>query len=154
MRWMLIGDFLKGVSWVLGLPMLAFGDMKWFFWSETLMNIGLALASWIWLSLGGGIEGLGVLFLIMYGVHLPLVSWYAWLRLRFVWHFEELMRFTGGLGLVLALSILSWNDLKVRTASIAGLLVLGTLFTLLSFRGNLARGGFRFKARADDRIER
>lgn len=152
MRWMLIGDFLKGVSWVLGLPMLAFGDMKWFFWSETLMNIGLALTSWIWLSMGGGIEGLGVLFLIMYAIHLPLVTWYSWLRLRFTWRLEELTRFSGGLCLVLALSFLSWHDQRVRMLNIASLLVLGALFLVLSLRGELAKRGWRLKARTDDRI--
>src|SRR5207302_2757346 len=30
MRWMLIGDLLKGVSWVLALPMLASRHLRWY----------------------------------------------------------------------------------------------------------------------------
>ena len=77
MRWMLIGDLFKGLSWVLAFPMLAFSEMKWFFWTEALFSLGTAGGAWIWLSSGGGIEGLGVIFLILYSLYLPMMVYYV-----------------------------------------------------------------------------
>ena len=33
-QWMLIGDYFKAVGWVLATPMLAFADLRMFFWTE------------------------------------------------------------------------------------------------------------------------
>jgi len=137
MRWMLIGDFIKGISWVLGLPMMALGHMKWYFWSETLLNIWLACSAYVWICLGGGIEGLGVLFFVMYLIHLPIVSFYAWKKLGFVWKQEQIYRLLGGLVMVITLSVHSWRDTNVHFEMVLGYFLLTGLFICFNLHKQL-----------------
>lgn len=134
MRWMLIGDFFKGVSWVLAFPMLAFSDMKWFFWSESLHSLGMAGAAWLWLSRGGSVEALGVLFLLTYVIYLPVMVYYAWASHGFVWKPEEVRRFLMGLALVLLLSAVTWQDHQVRWLPIALVVLLGGAYSRVALR--------------------
>jgi PST family polysaccharide transporter len=132
MRWMLIGDLFKGVSWVLAFPMLAFSEMKWFFWTEVLFSLGMAGASWVWLSLGGGIEGLGFLFMVLYLLYLPAMALYIRAKHGFVWKPGEVGRFLVGLTLILILSLLTWQDLQVR-GQVVIVMVLGIIALLCIF---------------------
>ena len=131
MRWMLIGDLFKGMSWVLSFPMLAFSDMRWFFWSEVGFSLGMLIAAYSWLALGGDIEGLGILFMVLYVCYLPTTMLYI--------HFKHGLRFQGseslvfvlGLSLVILLSAFTWKDEGVRLGAVAGLALLGGGFALI-----------------------
>ncbi len=135
MRWMLIGDLFKGVSWVLAFPMLAFNEMQWFFWTEALFSLGMVGAAWVCLSLGGGINGLGVLFMLLYVTYLPLMAFYIRVKHGFVWNWGEVGRFLGGLALVLVLSVWTWGDENVRLGAVGMLVLLGGTYTALLMRG-------------------
>jgi O-antigen/teichoic acid export membrane protein len=116
MRWMLIGDFFKGIAWVLSFPMLAFNEMRWFFWTEAAFNLLLAGASAAWLMAGGSIEGLGIVFVVLYAAYLLAMSWY----IRWVHHLQvrraELLAFLAGLSLVLVASVMTWRDVELRAS--------------------------------------
>ncbi len=135
MRWMLIGDLFKGVSWVLAFPMLAFSDMKWFFWTDVLFSLATVVTAWVWLLSGGGIQGLGLLFMVLYVVYLPVMVYYVWHRHGFAWQRGEILRFLGGLTLVVVLSAMTWDDLTVRWWSAGSLVGLGGIFVVLSVKG-------------------
>lgn len=135
MRWMLIGDLFKGISWVLAFPMLAFSEMKWFFWTDVLFSLVMVATAWVWVLSGGGIQGLGLLFMILYMVYFPVMMYYVWHKHGFAWQRGEVLRFLGGLLLVVVLSVMTWNDETVRWWSVASLLGLGGLFTGLSLKG-------------------
>lgn len=135
MRWMLIGDFFKGIAWVLAFPMLAFSEMRWFFWTETAFNVALAGSAWAWLASGGGVEHLGTLFLVMYATY--LVGMVGYIRLKHAFRLQraEVLRFSWGLGVVAAMSWLTWRDWSVRPAAmVAFIVVIGTFIATAGVR--------------------
>src|SRR5580698_2074451 len=84
LRWQVLGDVLKVACWPLGFLILAAGDGKTFFSTET--------ASWIVTT--GFITGLvplfglpitGIAYLVTYAFLLPLVYWLARRRIGFHW---------------------------------------------------------------------
>lgn len=84
LRWQVLGDVLKVVSWPLGFILLAAGDGRTFLITESIGYGVFAVLTWIglpWL----GIEATGVAFLGMYLVYLPLVYWFARHRTGFRW---------------------------------------------------------------------
>lgn len=84
LRWQLLGDILKVVSWPLGFLMLASGANRSFMLAElagmsvfvTVVAAGLAPL---------GVSATGIAFLAMYALYLPLVWWLARRRHGFRW---------------------------------------------------------------------
>jgi PST family polysaccharide transporter len=79
-----LGDVLKVASWPLGFLILAAGDGKTYFATETFS----------WLVLTGLITGLapvlglpitGIAYLAMYALYLPMMYWLARRRIGFHW---------------------------------------------------------------------
>jgi len=132
MRWMLVGDYFKGIAWVLSFPMLAFGELRWFLWTEVSFNVGLAGAAWGWLSLGGTIESLGILFLVGYIVYLAVVWGYIWVEHHFRVLPSEIARFMAGLGLVVGMSAATWTERRVTASSTLLFLVLSAVFVVIT----------------------
>jgi O-antigen/teichoic acid export membrane protein len=84
LRWQILGDVLKVASWPLGFIILAAGDGKTFFLTETAS----------WLVIAGLITGLipqlglpitGIAYLMSYLIYLPLVYLLARRRIGFRW---------------------------------------------------------------------
>ncbi len=72
LRWQLLGDLLKVMSWPLGFILLASGAGKTFLLTETLAVLVFYGVVWIGLPLMG-ITATGVAFLALYAVYLPVV---------------------------------------------------------------------------------
>lgn len=84
LRWQILGDVLKVVSWPLGFIILAAGDGRVFMWTESFgMAIFVGL-TWIGLPIFG-LQSTGIAFLGMYVVYLPIVYWLARRRTGFSW---------------------------------------------------------------------
>lgn len=84
LRWQLLGDVLKVISWPLGFVILAAGAGKTFLIAETLA-IGVFVAG-VWLGLALlGVKATGVAFLAMYLAYLPIVWVLAKRRIGFSW---------------------------------------------------------------------
>jgi len=84
LRWQILGDVLKIVSWPLGFIILAAGDGRTFMLSESAAMAVFAGGTWLaipWL----GIQATGASFLLMYMVYLPLVYLLARRRTGFRW---------------------------------------------------------------------
>lgn len=84
LRWQLLGDVLKVISFPLGYVLLALGAGKTFVLAETIATSVFLSAIIVFLPLIG-VSASGVAFLIMYIIYLPLVWWLARRRIGFRW---------------------------------------------------------------------
>jgi PST family polysaccharide transporter len=130
MRWMLIGDLFKGVAWVLAFPMLAFKEMRWFFWTELVFSTALAGTSAASLWMGGGIEILGVLFALAYAAY--LLAMYVYIRTAhgFAVRGSELILFGWGLAIIGTMSWLTWSSTEVAPVAAIAYTILVPSFLL------------------------
>jgi PST family polysaccharide transporter len=84
LRWQVLGDVLKVATWPLGFLILAAGDGKAFFATETVSNLVTAgLITGLAPLLGLPITGIA--YLASYALCLPLVYWLARRRIGFRW---------------------------------------------------------------------
>lgn len=140
LRWQLLGDILKVMSWPLSFVILAHGAGKTIVLTESLGMGTMLLAIWIglpWI----GITATGAAFLVMYGLYLPLVWWLGGRLIGFRWSravlaqalalltaafsIDALSRWSTPLGatfgLVLAISFGLWAVLHIsRQTEVAG----------------------------------
>jgi O-antigen/teichoic acid export membrane protein len=84
LRWQILGDVLKVASWPLGFVILAAGDGKTFFWTESssLLLMGALVAG---LTPFMGLEIAGISFLVCYCYLAPLVYVLARRRIGIRW---------------------------------------------------------------------
>ena len=84
LRWQVLGDIFKVVSWPLGFIILAAGNGRTFMLTETLAVSVFVILTWIGLPLMG-VAASGMAFFGMYVVYLPMVYWLARRRTGFRW---------------------------------------------------------------------
>ena len=77
-RWMLMGDFLKVLSWVWAFPMLAYAEGKTFVLFETVTCSIQAILAWVVFSQFPSIEVLGQLFCLSYLLYSAATLGYLW----------------------------------------------------------------------------
>jgi len=84
LRWQVLGDVLKVVSWPLGFVILAAGDGKTYFWLESVTALipGVLITGLVPVM---GLKITGISYLAMYVFYLPLVYVLARRRLGFHW---------------------------------------------------------------------
>lgn len=124
MRWMLLGDFCKVISFVLAMPMIAFADTRAFLAGEVGWNLAMLGGTFLALRSGLGLESLGALFAASYLGYLA----YAWgyCRRKLCWTLPQeliapLMLSVAVLG---AASVLSWAGTETSILG-AGVVALG-----------------------------
>ena len=84
LRWQILGDVLKVVSWPLGFILLASGDGRNFLITESIGFGVFAALTWFGLP-WFGVEVTGLAFVGMYLVYLPMVYWLARRKTGFRW---------------------------------------------------------------------
>ena len=84
LRWQLLGDILKVMSWPLGFVILASGAGKTFVLTESLGMAVFVLGVFVGLPLIG-ITATGVAFLALYVAYLPIVWWFGGRMIGFRW---------------------------------------------------------------------
>jgi O-antigen/teichoic acid export membrane protein len=84
LRWQLLGDILKVMSWPLSYVILAVGAGRTFVLTETLANGVFVLGVLFGLPLIG-VRATGAAFLALYACYLPLVWWLGGRRIDFRW---------------------------------------------------------------------
>lgn len=85
-QWAALGMFFKAGSWSIGFIFMAKGATKLFFWNELITNIYLLVLNVLGYKYGG-LDGLGISFLIAYFLHLIQVFVFA--RLKYTFSFES-----------------------------------------------------------------
>ena len=138
LRWQLLGDILKLLSWPLGFVILARGAGKTFLLTESLGMMVLLAAIWIGIPLVG-ITATGMAFLAMYGLYLPLVWGLGGRMIGFHWSrsvtWQALAIISAAilvvitsriydpagaaLGLILALAFSFWTLLRLSRQAVA-----------------------------------
>lgn len=102
LRWQILGDILKVVSWPLGFVILAAGASKTYLLTETLATTVFVM--FVWLGLPHlGLQSTGLGFLAMYVVYLPLVC----LVVRFKTKFRWVVSVTWKMGFLLLASVMT-----------------------------------------------
>lgn len=113
-RWMLIGDYFKVLSWVFSYTVLAYADMRTFVFTEVvwgLLTLGAAFASVRWLQ---SMEAIAVTFLLLYIAYYAFMARYVFTRHRFVMRRGEALSAVVGLTIIVVASLLTWNDTAVH----------------------------------------
>lgn len=110
LRWQIMGDLLKVMSWPMGFITLALGDGRKFMFAESVAIAVFVLFIWIDLPLLG-VQATGIGFLAMYVVLLPLVYFLAMRSIGFKWDRRVAVLFLVfliALALVFVLSV--WSE--------------------------------------------
>jgi len=122
LRWQLLGDILKVMSWPLGFVLVAGGMGKTFVLTETI-GIGVFVAG-VALGLSRvGVTATGMAFLALYLAYLPLVRWFGGQRIGFRW--TSAVKAQAGLVMIAALAV----EIAARWSEAAGA-ILGTLLAV------------------------
>jgi O-antigen/teichoic acid export membrane protein len=145
LRWQVLGDVLKVASWPLGFVILAAGDGKTYFWSDS--------AAWILMVavIGGlapvmGLRITGIGSLACYVFYLPLVYWLARRRIDFRWSGAVsrsiLVTFATCAVVGVVASITKWGILAGDVIAVGfGVFALGRISHMSGLEGPLGRMG-------------
>lgn len=118
LRWQLLGDILKVISWPLGFVLLALGAGRVFILTETLgigvFVIGVAIGLPIL-----GVGATGVAFVALYVVYLPLVWWFGGRRIGFLW--SRAVVWLSGVTMAAAVAVALAAQVSELTGLVAGL---------------------------------
>lgn len=111
LRWQLLGDILKVMSWPLGFVILASGAGKTFVLTESL-GMGVFVVG----VFGGlpliGVQATGMAFLALYVAYLPLVWWLGGRMISFRWTRAVKLQALVVIGLAIVVDIAArWSDL-------------------------------------------
>ena len=151
LRWQIIGDVLKVVSWPLGFILLASGDGRAFLITESIGFGAFAALTWLGLPLFG-VQATGMAFVGMYLVCLPIVYWLARHKTGFRWT-AAIWWHTGVLIVLCALlkSISTWSpfggaSFGILAALCWGVHALARLSQMSGLSGPIGRLGSRIRA--------
>jgi len=114
LRWMLIGVYLMSASWIVSMPVLAYPDMKVFFWTQNLWYGGLLLFSFLGVAIFGSMEIIGIGFIFLYALLLPYFVHYSRSRHGITISKRLTTSWFIGLALVMAASATSWTGNTVN----------------------------------------
>lgn len=146
LRWQILGDILKVVSFPLGFVMLARGRGSTYMLSETLAMAIFLIGTWVGLPVIG-LTATGISFLLMYLVYLPLVYWIARRSTGFRWQpvvaFHLLALFMAGavVFMVACLHVLAGAAAGILMAIGFGIFGVGRLAGMGNLQGSLGRLG-------------
>ncbi len=144
LRWQILGDILKVVSWPLGFIILAAGDGRAFMFTESFGISVFALLTWVGLPLIG-LEAAGIAFVIMYVVYLPTVFFLARRRTGFAWHRDVYLQFVLVAATAVTVFIAAlWSQLLgagvgVLAATVLGLHGIARIGKMTNVGGRLGR---------------
>lgn len=146
LRWQLLADVLKVVSWPLGFMLVAAGDGRTYLMTESMALLVFVVFTFLaipWL----GVDATGVAFLVMYLVYLPVIHWLAYQRSGFSWTpgVRRLILEVVAGALVVAVAA-SWRPLVGLTTGVAlglaaAIVALARLSALTEVQGPIGRLG-------------
>jgi len=131
-RWMLIGVYLKTASWVVSMPVVAFPNMRVYFWTENLWYVGLLTFSLLAVIIFGSIEIIGIGFLVIYALFLAYYKRYARIKHGFTLTKGLTISWFSGLFLVIFASGLTWTGIQINWSITAFLIAATILYMWLS----------------------
>jgi O-antigen/teichoic acid export membrane protein len=140
LRWQLLGDILKVMSWPLGFVLLAAGAGNTFIVTETVGMGVFVLGVFIGLPLIG-VKATGVAFLALYAAYLPLVWWLGGRRIDFRWTRAVQAQATALIVAALVVdAAVRWNDLLGALLGVAAASAMG-IWALMRLSSRIGAGG-------------
>jgi PST family polysaccharide transporter len=106
---LLIGNYLKALSWVMAAPMLATADLRPYFVIEAGWFVIFAAIALIGIYQGLGLPIVGVAFVVAYVFHLGASAILARRRFNFTLNRRSSLLFLGGALLIAATAAATWN---------------------------------------------
>jgi len=129
-----VGDYLKATSWVLAMPMLAYADMKVFFWTEIAWRGAFAgIAAWS-LFQWKDIQGVGIGFLGLYAVYLLYVLHYCRSRHALTLNRRIIGLWLAGLVIILGASVTYWQKMTFSIGPGMGWIGIAVIVSLLGLK--------------------
>lgn len=144
LRWQLLGDMLKVISWPLGFVIVASGAGKTFVVTESLGVAVFVFGVLIGLPILG-VTATGVAFFALYITHLPLVWWLGRRMIDFRWNRAVKAQALAVVGAVVAVDITArWSEiggaaLGIALAATTGLWAVMRLSSMAGASGRLGR---------------
>ena len=132
MRWMLIGIYFKTATWVFAMPMLAFADMKIYFWTENFWFAGFLGFSLLAVVTFSNLEIIGLGFLVLYAIYLIYTIHYTHSRHGFTLNKRWIIIWVNGLILIIVASILTWSETRIDVPMTIIWVAVSISFLLLS----------------------
>lgn len=130
LRWQLLGDVLKVITWPLGFVILARGAGRTFMLSQAFAMGVFVLGIYIGLPLIG-IAATGVSFLVLYVLYAPLVWWLGRRTIGFAWSTTVIAQAVVVFGLAVMVDVIGrWSAPWGAVAGLSSAFVLG-LWTLV-----------------------
>ena len=149
LRWQVLGDVLKVATWPLGFLILAAGDGKTFFWTES--SAWLFVAALITLMAPTmGLQITGIAYLATYALFLPLMYWLAQRRIGFQWSrsvvFLSGATFAICVGVDITVTLTKWGMLIGCVAAVAfSIYSLGRITHMSNLGGPVGRIGAKVR---------
>jgi O-antigen/teichoic acid export membrane protein len=114
MRWMLIGDYFKVLSWVFSFTMLAYADIKMFLLTEIIWGAMTLAGSYAAVHWTHSLEHLGVIFMVLYMLYFVVMAIYVRRRHAFAFQVRDARLSLIALVVILTASVTTWSDTTVR----------------------------------------
>ena len=131
LRWQILGDILKVISWPVGFIVLASSASKTFLLFESIVM--LVFYTFTWLTIDYlGIEATGIGFFVMYLIYLPIVYLWARYKINFRWTKRNVVDSSFLFFSAVLISFLSLYSEKYA-------FILGLLLTVLHFKFSFDR---------------
>ncbi len=111
LRWVLLGDFVRVLGWIMSTTLIARADMKGFALAEGLWSLVFVSLAWMLLPLG--IEWVGVAYLAGYVSYLGFLSARLWHAHGARLELHRIGQWGVGLALVILASWLCWGEHRV-----------------------------------------
>ncbi len=151
LRWVLLGDCVRVLGWIMATVLLARADMKGFMFAEGMWGlVFLALSLWF---LHYGIEWVGLAYFLGYLVYLVFLIWRLWVVVGVSMPVLEMLRWLIGFSLVALSSWFCWSDQSLYSWHFI-LVFPAVLFSFLIMRANERRLALQLMVQGLQRVRR
>lgn len=132
--WMLIGDYFKLTSWVKAYPMLAFAELRTFFWVELIFHLMFLVGAGVSIRIFNKMEGIAFTFTLMYVLYYIASTVYAHRRHSFLVERHSRLSWWIGLALIVVFSALTWQHTEVQWSIVLATSIVSFMYVFFSFR--------------------
>lgn len=143
LQWLLLGNYIKAISWVMAVPFLASADLRRYFLLEGGWFAVFATIALVGLDGGYGMIAVGVAYLVAYFLYFAVGVAFARSRFGFALDRRSSAVLAGGLALIALVAAVTWNTMTVDWPLAIGAGAAAGLVSLLGLtpnqRGKLLR---------------
>jgi PST family polysaccharide transporter len=132
LQWLLLGNYIKALSWVAAVPMLATADLRRYFVVEVGWYVLFAGGSALAMQAVDWLPAIGAAFVGTYVIYLLAALWLADRRYGFRLAPRSVAVLLGGAAVLVLAAGLTWNDTTVRWTLAISLPIVAATVALLA----------------------